>query len=289
MKKIGTRALMVSVGGVVLLCSLMFGPLPCSAMEIWSDDFNDGDHSGWTVIAGNFSVSNNTLQAEGDDFSCIIHPSPVTTGTWSFDVYLGSLLGSQPSNPGFWFMMDMEVPVVKSRAEEFGPYIDLSLYIYARERGLWFAVFEGCTGYGLRFAPGMASQIRLLFSNGEHTDRCAESPSSEEYMKVEDGWHHIDVTRNSDGRICIYLDEMLYVDAVQTGGGTTSNYFVLYILTPGVARTLIDNIVVTDTIDIEPPSPETPFYMQTWFLATVGVAVTAVVIGAVWMLRRKAR
>jgi len=49
----------------------------------------------------------------------------------------------------------------------------------------------------------------------------------------------------------------------------------------------LDNIIVSDTVDIEPPLPEAPFYMQTWFLATVGVAVVLVVMGAVWVLRGK--
>lgn len=272
---------MVLLGAVVLLCSQTFEPFRCSAMEVWSDDFNDGDYDGWTVIAGNFSVSDNALQAEGDALSCIIHPSPVTTGTWSFDVYIAY----PSSNPGIWFMMDMEVPylsmesVVKSRVEELSPNVD--------ETEMLQAVFGGSTGYGFRFWKTSIG-FNLDLGNGEQILPCGWSPSRVD-GSIEDGWHHMDVTRNSDGRICIYVDEMLYADEVETGGGTTSYCFVLWIQTAGVGRKLIDNIVVSDTIDIEPPSPETPFYMQTWFLATVGAAVIAVVIGAVWMLSRKAR
>ncbi|MDH5439911.1 MAG: hypothetical protein ACETWE_02970 [Candidatus Bathyarchaeia archaeon] len=69
----------------------------------------------------------------------------------------------------------------------------------------------------------------------------------------------------------------------------TPEFFALFgAAIKGVA---IDNIVVSDTVDIEPPPPKnatpTPFYMQTWFLLTVGVAVIAIVAIVAFLKYRK--
>ena len=49
----------------------------------------------------------------------------------------------------------------------------------------------------------------------------------------------------------------------------------------------LDNIIVSDTIDIEPPPPpEDPFYIQPWFLAAASAAAV-LVIGTIWMRRRE--
>jgi len=68
----------------------------------------------------------------------------------------------------------------------------------------------------------------------------------------------------------------------------TPEFFALFgAAIKGVA---IDNIVVSDTVDIEPPpknATPTPFYMQTWFLLTVGVAVIAIVATVAFLKYRK--
>lgn len=93
------------------------------------------------------------------------------------------------------------------------------------------------------------------------------------------GWQHFDVTRDSDGRTCVYNNGTLVIDVVDATVMTSE--FIRWISRGGA----IDNIVVSNTIDIEPP-PSTPFYMQTWFLAAVGIVVAIVVIVAFLKIRK---
>jgi hypothetical protein len=93
-------------------------------------------------------------------------------------------------------------------------------------------------------------------------------------------WQHIDVTRNLDGRTCIYLNGTLVLD-VADHVVRKSWFFIFY----QNMESAIDNIVVSNTVDIEPPSP--PFYMQTWFIATVFTVVATVVVILILLMRRK--
>jgi hypothetical protein len=83
-------------------------------------------------------------------------------------------------------------------------------------------------------------------------------------------WQHIDVTRNVDGRTCLYLNGTLLIDVVDQA--VIKSWFFEY-LPYGVAA--IDNIVVSNTIDIQLPPP---FYMQTWFIVTVGAFAVAIIV-----------
>lgn len=92
-------------------------------------------------------------------------------------------------------------------------------------------------------------------------------------------WQHVDVTRNMDGRTCVYLNGTLLIDRVDHV--VRKSWFFIY--TP-YGEAAIDNIVVSNTVDIEPPPP--PLYKQTWFLATLGAVVAAAIIVAL-LIRRK--
>ena len=82
--------------------------------------------------------------------------------------------------------------------------------------------------------------------------------------------------------MCVYHNGSLVKDAVETTF-TTSVYFIYVVTVPGKA---IDNIVVSNTVDILPPSP-IPFYMQTWFSVAVGAVVVAVVMVVAYVELRK--
>jgi len=94
-------------------------------------------------------------------------------------------------------------------------------------------------------------------------------------------WQHFDITRDSDGRTCIYHNGTLVIDTVETTY-SQSQVFVYITTHSGQA---IDNIVVSNTVDIEPP-PQIPFYQQTWFL-TIIAAVIVIAVMTVFLLRRK--
>jgi hypothetical protein len=98
--------------------------------------------------------------------------------------------------------------------------------------------------------------------------------SSEEFPGKAFAWQHLNITRDQDGRICVYDNGTLVVDHLDTTFVPSSEFFEL---SCQGGQAAIDNIVVSDTVDIQPPA-SVPFYMQTWFLASVGAAVVAVIL-----------
>ena len=82
--------------------------------------------------------------------------------------------------------------------------------------------------------------------------------------------------------MCVYHNGSLVMDTVETTF-TASQVFIYVASVPGKA---IDNIVVSNTVDLLPPSP-VPFYMQTWFSAAVGAVIVAVVIVVAYVELRK--
>jgi len=94
---------------------------PCPSGVVWSDNFDDGDYDGWSVTSGMFLAETNTLKAvsEGsieryqsisEGSNVVVHPSTVTTGTWSFDVYVTGDGGGEilfMMVPGRTYMIDI--------------------------------------------------------------------------------------------------------------------------------------------------------------------------------------
>ena len=243
---------------IILLCASWFTTFPCEAATVWSDDFDDGDYEGWTVTIGSFSAEENTLEAGTGDLNFVYHPSSVATGTWSFDI-------SSETFALVYFMcsdgaIDQVNPISIDRIAHPDPACFLTINWVTDSVGLYRSIRDGDRSDDVRLA---AYDSKTGFS----------------------GWQHIDVTRNSDGRICVYHEGDLIIDTVDRSitSITTSQFFAFW----SSEEAAIDNIVVSNTVDILPPPP-TPFYLQTWFLAAVGavVFVAAFVIIAV-MMRRK--
>jgi len=215
---------------------------PCKAATVWSDDFNDGNYSGWTVESGMFSAEEKNLNPLLDgDSNIIYHSSLVAKGTWSFDAYFTAFGGGAAE-----FMLTMD-------------------------------------NYGYELEMPYANMIQLYRMAGPDQVRVVYYT----FQKSLSGWQHFDITRDSKGRLCIYHNGTLVIDIVDIvdTSYSESQFFVYIALNSGQA---IDNIVVSNTVDIEPP-PQIPFYMQTWFLtilAIVGV-VMVVAVFTVFLGRRK--
>jgi len=64
-------------------------------------------------------------------------------------------------------------------------------------------------------------------------------------------WHHIDITRELDGKFSFYLDTILIFEVVNNNINTSDSF----IFTSNQNGAYIDNIVVSDTVDIKPPTP----------------------------------
>jgi len=100
------------------------------------------------------------------------------------------------------------------------------------------------------------------------------------------GWHHIEVSRNSDNRFLLTLNGTLEANVTSTSV-TSSTYF--QVLCNNVTGAAIDNIVVEEPIPTPTPTPTTPPPdSPLWILITVGggVAVAVIVLAVVYLRRR---
>jgi len=210
---------------------------------VWSDDFDDGNYQGWIVDSGIFSAEDGTLKpVSGDNYYAIIHLSSVASGTWSFDV----LVGTETD------ILFMYTPSLNEEDQDQG------MVIY------WFG-----------------THIRL-YSISSFYDAGSERLGEYIFSSSISGWQHLDITRNSNGRTCIYHNGKLILDVVDSATITSSEYFIY----EPTGEAAIDNIVVSNTVDIEPPPP-IPFYMQTWFLAIVAAVALASAAALIFLRQRK--
>lgn len=215
---------------------------------MWSSNFDNGNYDGWTVLIGNFSARDHTLRNTGGG-GLIVHPSTVATGTWSFDV-----LGVNDTDIGI--MSTYPIPLSGMICLDWGQY---------HSRG---------------------NEIELNAGSGGWTELGMWT------FGLMTGWQHVDITRSSDGRTCVYQNGSLIIDTYCTSITESQYFWVCFSLTSDFkiqnVEGAIDNIVVSDTVDIQPP--ELPFYRQPWFMPTVGavvvVAAAAFIIVA-YLMRKK--
>ncbi len=122
------KLIFLTIIAMVVLISLLVGcsstpaettPTPDTSI-VWSDDFEDGDTEGWEEIlsaseysymgVSDYFVKDGILNfPDGGD---IIHPSTVTTGTWSFDVFVNEGAVTPISfdifaRTSYWFEIDI--------------------------------------------------------------------------------------------------------------------------------------------------------------------------------------
>ena len=150
----------------------------------------------------------------------------------------------------------------------------------------YFTVFGGgevdfmltMENYGFELEMPAANMLQLYRMAGEDQVRLIQYF----FPRSLSGWQHFDITRDLDGRLCIYHNGTLVIDTVDTTV-SESQFFVYITSRFGQA---IDNIVVSNTVDLLPPSP-VPFYMQTWFSAAVAAVIVAVVIIVAYVELRK--
>jgi hypothetical protein len=237
---------------VLLLLLSSFGPVLVSADVVWSDNFDDGDFDGWTISSpswgnppSNWSAANYYLQIEQEAWGSISHPSNVAYGTWSFDFKANGTYLNYDRGVSIAFVSNdvhngTEVPTGN----------DWSCY------GLKaYGTYEG-TGFRL---------CLLRWHDGVRHD----IDSNEIPLSLTD-WHHIDVSRTTDGLFHVYHNGSLVMQGVDTEL-TTSELFVVSL----VDWLTIDNVVVDDA----PPFD--------WVL--IGIGTSAVVIIAVLVIILKRR
>jgi hypothetical protein len=189
----------------------------CKADIVWSDDFDDEDYDNWIIQKGTWITEAKYLTTS--DKGGIYHPSTTTVGTWSFDVYITPV----PSDDfSFLFMLEqpMQLPILGYT--EFTAYF-ISIYAYQ---------------------DGSSSIIKLRRMSGSVSATLEDLVVYEVGRDLSNKWIHIDITRDSEGRIKVYLNKALIIEHVDTLI-TSSNYFMLL----GESGPAIDNIVVKDVVE----------------------------------------
>ncbi len=203
----------------------------------WSDDFNDGNIDGWTVLGwnmssdpvsglpGNFTADDNTLRAYDPETNQAYHTSDVAYGSWVFDYHSVTT----PNNHSY-------VAFLSSPATDFDNPDWESTVPY--EYGI--VVVNG------EFAAFNNTFVLYRRNQGD----IFIIPLGEYDVDLITGWYHFEITRDYDGNFEVYINDTLAITAVETGY-TTSSIFSFY----GLAGPALDNVVVTP---LPPPTTTTP-------------------------------
>jgi len=199
--------------------------------ELWSDDFSDGNIDDWEIWGynatdaelspGSFSTADESLRADSVNTSVASHECQMTTGTWSFDVdcvstdsnhFYVAFFSDEPTNDTMTPPYEYGIMVVTGAFASF----DTEFVLYRRDSG----------------------SIYLANLIGRYD------------LNEVTGWHHIDITRDSEGRFYAYFNSTLRIGGVDTTY-TIAEYFSFYTL----GGPAIDNIYVSNSIDIDKVGP----------------------------------
>ncbi len=259
--------------GLLIGLVFVFSLIPHSAADVvWDDDFNDGDHDGWTEIIGTWDVDPDGLWLENlyvdDIHQRIAHPSSQVVGTWKFDHYHADHHVNEHTT--VWFITNgTDTP-----DENYGYGLRM------RESNIYLIKLVG------------AWEVSYPLSGGGYT-------SDEPYELT---WTHYEITRNSTGGFNVYINSTSTsaepdITAVDETYSYSERFLIDY---NGIYSTRIDNITIDNELPPEPTSPTdttptdtTPTNGGTTLpidmillIAGAGVAVVVIVAAVVFMRRR---
>ncbi len=205
------RILLLSLVGL-LLCSAAWCNLASAAEHDWSDDFEDDNYDGWTIIQGDFDVVDGNLvgttNGPADSHCSIYHESNVSMGTWSFDVYIPLALAALWIPIAFMAESPTHLADVYYVVEFYNTQMYLSRY------------------------NGLSQSIvgNYDFPGGTHC-----------------GLHHIQVVRNETNYLYLYHNGTVVIEGLSLVPLLEWNYFVFYSFLDGSAA-WIDNVNVTEYV-----------------------------------------
>jgi hypothetical protein len=217
----GTIANGIRLWLVLLLLVGSFGPVLVSADVVWSDNFDDGNYDGWTVHEGNFSAANYYLESTEINAS---------TG-WAF------IRRETNVSTGTW-SFDCYLPS-GSDSISVSPHTDDNSN-----------PDDDFVGYS--FIEIMPNRVRLLIRMATGGVNIVDGWSS----TFNGTWTHIDLTVDEDMIFDVFVNDVHrihYDDASHLTGDY--RYFVFNSQTEGHA---IDNVTVSDTVDVVCTDPECP-------------------------------
>ncbi len=211
-------------GSFIFLILIVLQASPSIATEIWSDDFEDGNYDGWTIIDGNYSATTGLLIAAGEktDHHRLKHDSNIAYGTWSFDVYINQTGLISGEHMYVYFCTE----AFGNLGEEKGYYLTLI------PDSSWMVTPSSLI---LGSREGFPSKVLGVWG---YTGKLPE------YL-------YIDITRDLNGHFNVYVDGTLIIEAMDTEY-TVGNYFGF----DSQGGHGLDNITVNNEVIIKPPSLE---------------------------------
>jgi hypothetical protein len=249
----------------ILVLSLSMTIKLVQATEVWSENFDTPILSDWTFFSmidpqtgpisdGNFSAEGGVLTSKKTDFNFARHNSTVNVGTWSFDIYTPDL---SDGYVGVAFLSNGSRPLSEEQTRLMAVEFDIETGTF-----VWWQIrHDGVMG------------LETPYYTGGNVDK----------------WHHVEVSRRSNGRFNIYLNGTLIYDMV-TNDVTTSLYLECY--TQNAIGGAFDNIVVDDEPLPLPTSSPTPTTTQTTqdltlvLIAVVGGVALVIVLAVVFVKKR---
>ncbi|MFW9805689.1 MAG: hypothetical protein ACFFFK_03045 [Candidatus Thorarchaeota archaeon] len=198
----------------------------------WSDDFDHGNISGWsvqglntstfpwTLVPGNFTTEDNTMRADGEEWSEAWRTSDVAFGSWAFDVYC-----VDTPNGRCYIAFVSGSPVVYPPDPSTLPFEYGIITVVGQYQDYSSAFVLYC-----RYPSDL-----FCYSLG--------------YYDVDEvsGWYHFNIIHYSNGDFNVYINDTLRI-TTKNSYHTTSNLFTF----TAEAGYAIDNIVVSYLEDIPP-------------------------------------
>ncbi len=217
-------------------------------------------------VPANYTLDEDTLRYQGDFSTYAYHESAVSFGTWSFDV-------DCVDTPRHHFYIAFMCDGIIDPEDIFGSIpAEYGLAIVTDVFGSFDSEFVL-----YRRAAGDTNIAQVI-------DTYSPSDMS--------GWFHIDITRNSTGDCHVFING---TDRMQglANIAVTSDYFGFY----GPAGPAIDNVVVSNSIDVTPPTPTDSLTdsdtdtgtipdMTGIILVGSGIAIVVVIIAVVFLKKR---
>lgn len=227
--------------------------VPCFAAIQWSDDFDDGNHDGWSIFGvnitgshydrvpgGAFTVEDESLRANSSNVHAnnARHPSEIGYGTWCCDLH-----------------------VVENSLDELG----VAFMIYDTNTS------DAVLGQGYTIVVNtpnvLTGTIEVVFVRLD--DPFIEILETYDISQGE-GWYNLNITRDLAGTFRVYWNQSQIIQVVDTTYWL-SNFFQFWAPgeSMGLAAPAMDNVVV---------SGEEPFQLPPLPLELIILIVTIIVI-----------
>ncbi|MHA2251176.1 MAG: hypothetical protein ACXAD7_12505 [Candidatus Kariarchaeaceae archaeon] len=233
---------------LIIALTLITSPFPVKSLSEWSDDFEDGNLDDWDVWGINWTnnpilpsnakmiVEDGVLKPVNTKsyfwaYAC--HESTNAFGTWSFD-----WLPSTNQNSEFVSFIGDDTN-----------WINVTEF-YSNSYFLWLNTGASSTIPGIDLHKHVGTNLNIKIKSHYGENYAGE-------------WHHVVITRESDGIFKIYLDDELVIEEVDTDV-TVSEEFCFS--TAGDAQ--YDNIQVSEEVK-DPTNEESSFASPIIILFTI--------------------